>query len=142
LPTPLLQEQQQLQQQLQQPHQHTVNKKSQDCVSIYISNLPPFIEEEDLRILFERIGNIKRVKLYRDQNGLLKGDACVTFDSVLSVEKSVCLYNGKDLGDGERINVSKANFNSNSEPAENEAGQLVQAEEGFEVDDFLQSLLG
>jgi hypothetical protein len=51
----------------------------QDSPSIYISNLPKDITEEELEILFGALGRVKKVKIYLNSFGQKKGDALLTF---------------------------------------------------------------
>ncbi|RYG97176.1 hypothetical protein EON65_53260 [archaeon] len=47
--------------------------------SVYVSNLPIDITEEELDILFSPHGKVKKIKIYVDKDGVKKGDALVTF---------------------------------------------------------------
>jgi hypothetical protein len=72
--------------------------KLNEVLSVYVSNLPTDITEEELEILFSPQGKIKKIKIYTDGTGKKKGDALITFAN----SDSVILSCGKV---GESMNV-------------------------------------
>jgi hypothetical protein len=65
--------------------------------SLRISNLSEVCEEETLRMLFANFGRLRRVFLSRDERGLCKGFAFVTFDQKKDADKAVARLNGHGL---------------------------------------------
>lgn len=63
----------------------TQSIKTNEVVSVYVSNLPTDITEDELEILFSPHGKIKKIKIYTDQSGKKKGDALITFANSDSV---------------------------------------------------------
>ena len=54
-------------------------KQKRAGVNIYVNGLKTFIGCKQLEGLCKQIGQVKRVKFYKDSKGGLKGDALVTF---------------------------------------------------------------
>jgi hypothetical protein len=83
------------------------NKKTKGDVSdtIYISGLPPTINERDLVAFFGSIGIVAtdkktqgpKVKIYTNPNGTPKGDALLSYDDASSAPSAVQWFNGKDF---------------------------------------------
>ena len=72
-----------------------VESKPIEIRSVYVSNLPLDITEEEIKILFEPQGKIRRIKLYLDESGKPKGDALVSFvgsESVVMACAKVTVY--------------------------------------------------
>ncbi|EFC49664.1 RNA binding domain-containing protein [Naegleria gruberi] len=95
---------------------------SQFNTSIYISGLPLDEKKVHNQLLideFSKCGIIKtdpfteqpKVKLYRNDDGSLKGDARVTFLKEESIDLAITLFDGASLfGDGSTITVTRAEF--------------------------------
>ena len=49
--------------------------------SVYISGVPPDLSYTSVHSLFSKVGEVRRVKLYKDGSGAQKGDGIVTFGS-------------------------------------------------------------
>jgi RNA recognition motif-containing protein len=55
------------------------SKPAAEIKSVYVSNLPQDITEEELNILFSPLGKLRKIKIYLDSEGKQKGDALITF---------------------------------------------------------------
>ncbi|KAI4305412.1 hypothetical protein L6164_028780 [Bauhinia variegata] len=92
-----------------------------DNSRIYISNLPPDVTVEELQELFGGIGQVGRIKqkrgykdqwpwnikIYTDENGKNKGDACLAYEDPSAAHSAGGFYNNYDLR-GYQINVVMA----------------------------------
>ncbi|XP_054818314.1 transcription initiation factor TFIID subunit 15b [Prosopis cineraria] len=92
-----------------------------DNARIYISNLPPDVTTEELRDLFGGIGQVGRIKqkrgykdqwpwnikIYTDENGNNKGDACLAYEDPSAAHAAGGFYNNFDLR-GYKISVTMA----------------------------------
>ena len=107
--------------------------------SVYVSRLPSYFETDDLRVLFERLGAIRHVKLYSDNSGNKKGDGLVTFASASTADVCIRLFDNKDVGEGHRISVARASFNQQPQPQPQQQQQPQHGEN--QLDDFFNSLL-
>lgn len=96
------------------------NKSHHQNTSVYISNLSKeSIKVEDIVDLFSRYGKIRedekgnyKIKLYKDENGVLKGDALVNFMRPESARLAIEMMDGYLLV-GNKIKVEEAKFVSN-----------------------------
>ena len=70
--------------------------------TVFVSGLPPFIEEHDLQGAFQRLGAIEHLSVVPDRNF-----AFVRFYDKSLVERCVAKMNGADLG-GHTLRVTKA----------------------------------
>eukprot|EP00915_Cephaloidophora_sp_WS-2016_P012026 GHVH01017490.1.p1 GENE.GHVH01017490.1~~GHVH01017490.1.p1 ORF type:complete len:536 (+),score=93.19 GHVH01017490.1:1319-2926(+) len=96
--------------------------------SVYVSGLSESTSAEEVEELFKGAGQIDltadltpRIKMYKNEDGSLKGDALITFRDPVSKDIAVKYYNGRVLN-GSTIEVSVASFNyaknvSKREPA-------------------------
>lgn len=82
----------------------------QEAVSVYVSQLPLDITEEEIGILFSPQGKVKKIKLYLDKAGRQKGDALVTFSRPEAATLACLKLNKLDIGDGCVLSVTKAEF--------------------------------
>ncbi|TKY56519.1 Transcription initiation factor TFIID subunit 15b [Spatholobus suberectus] len=92
-----------------------------DNSRIYISNLPPDVTIEELRELFGGIGQVGRIKqkrgykdqwpwnikIYTDEKGNNKGDACLVYEDPSAAHSAGGFYNNYDLR-GYEISVAMA----------------------------------
>ncbi|XP_015173549.1 PREDICTED: HIV Tat-specific factor 1 homolog [Polistes dominula] len=89
--------------------------------AIYVSGLPLDITMEEITELFNKCGLIARdeknkdkIKLYRDSNGELKGDALCTYIKVESVELALKILDGWKIR-GKTLSVQRAKFQMKGE---------------------------
>lgn len=84
---------------------------------VYVSNLPEEYSEEEFLDLMQKCGLVMRdpsngkmkVKLYKDAEGRLKGDALCTYIRIESVDLALKLLDGYDFK-GKKIKVERAKF--------------------------------
>lgn len=89
---------------------------------VYVSNLPEEYTEEEFVDVMQKCGLVMRdpstgkmkVKLYRDAEGHLKGDALCTYIRVESVDLALKLLDGSDFKN-KKIKVEKAKFEMKGE---------------------------
>ncbi|CCD23894.1 U2 snRNP complex subunit CUS2 NDAI_0C02340 [Naumovozyma dairenensis CBS 421] len=103
--------------------------------SIYISNLPKDITEDELIREFTHYGIIRktsegeiRCKLYKDSDGKVKGDALIVYARIESVQLAIDMMD-KTILRGSIINVQTAQFKSNKRKIDDKNN----AEEGDHV---------
>ncbi|KAI8645090.1 hypothetical protein BD408DRAFT_339447 [Parasitella parasitica] len=96
--------------------------------SVYVTSIPPDATIEELKALFSKCGVIMedletgepKIKIYRDENGVSKGDALVSYFKEESVPLAVELLDDSELRPGDsstKLNVQKAVFKE-KEPVE------------------------
>ncbi|CAN6556385.1 unnamed protein product [Malus baccata var. baccata] len=92
-----------------------------DNARIYISNLPPDVTVDELQQLFGGIGQVGRIKqkrgykdqwpynikIYTDESGKNKGDACLAYEDPSAAHSAGGFYNDYDLR-GYKISVTMA----------------------------------
>ncbi|KAK1283356.1 hypothetical protein QJS10_CPB21g01397 [Acorus calamus] len=92
-----------------------------DNSRIYISNLPPDVTTTELQELFGGIGQVGRIKqkrgykdqwpynikIYTDDSGKSKGDACLSYEDPSAAHSAGGFYNNYDLR-GYKISVTMA----------------------------------
>eukprot|EP01031_Cornospumella_fuschlensis_P025112 gene25114-30329_t len=83
--------------------------------SVYVSNLPKDITEEELDILFSPHGKVRKIKIYVDKDGVKKGDALVTYVKPEAAYLASLKVNNLDIGEGYIIKVAKATFQKDKE---------------------------
>ncbi|GFR87624.1 HIV Tat-specific factor 1 [Elysia marginata] len=84
---------------------------------LYVSNLPLDVEEEEFKELMSKCGLIMfdpqthkpKIKVYKDHEGNVKGDALCTYIKPESVELALNILDGWDLR-GHAIKVERAKF--------------------------------
>ncbi|CAJ0930435.1 unnamed protein product, partial [Mesorhabditis belari] len=85
--------------------------------SVYVTNLPPDIDEEEFHEFMIKCGvvqmdprsNKPKIKLYRNQDGSLKGDGRCTYVKQESVELATTLLH-ESMFKGSKISVEEAHF--------------------------------
>lgn len=106
-----------------------------DNARIYISNLPPDVTIEELRELFGGIGQVGRIKqkrgykdqwpwnikIYTDEKGNNKGDACLAYEDPSAAHSAGGFYNNYDFR-GYKINVAMAEKSAPRQPAHDHGG--------------------
>lgn len=96
--------------------------------SVYVTGIPPDATVEELKTTFSKCGVIMedletgepKIKIYRDENGVSKGDALVSYFKEESVPLAVDLLDDAELRPGDsstKMNVQKAVFKE-KEPVE------------------------
>lgn len=96
--------------------------------SVYVTGIPPDATVEELNNTFSKYGVIMedletgepKIKIYRDENGVSKGDALVSYFKEESVPLAVNLLDDTELRPGDsstKLNVQKAVFKE-KEPVE------------------------
>ncbi|KAI8341045.1 hypothetical protein BC941DRAFT_415701 [Chlamydoabsidia padenii] len=89
--------------------------------SVYVTGVPPDVTVEEMNQLFTKCGVIMedletgepKIKIYRDENGISKGDALVTYFKEESIALAIDLLDEAELRPGEKstkINVQPAVF--------------------------------
>ncbi|CAH8574318.1 unnamed protein product [Schistosoma intercalatum] len=90
---------------------------------VYVSGLPPTITDEEFSALMSKCGvimnepftNIPRIKLYKDQAGIPKGDGRCCYVRVESVELALKILDGMLYTPGYTIHVERAKFQPKGE---------------------------
>jgi len=102
--------------------------------NLYVQNLPANVTIEWMEKQFKCCGIIKkgpdgkpRIKLYKETDGLLKGDGLVTFLQAESVELALKLIDGKEV-DGKIIKCSVAEFACKGDYQPNKRRKLTDRE--------------
>eukprot|EP00188_Purpureofilum_apyrenoidigerum_P000993 Plantae.Rhodophyta-Purpureofilum_apyrenoidigerum.ctg15059.p1 GENE.Plantae.Rhodophyta-Purpureofilum_apyrenoidigerum.ctg15059~~Plantae.Rhodophyta-Purpureofilum_apyrenoidigerum.ctg15059.p1 ORF type:complete len:442 (+),score=123.00 Plantae.Rhodophyta-Purpureofilum_apyrenoidigerum.ctg15059:65-1390(+) len=95
-----------------------LKKLMKNNTSVYFKNIPPDVTENEIAEYFAKCGIIKpdpdtgepKIKLYRDDKGLLKGDGIVTYVMEPAVQNAITLLDGAEMRDGFKLIVQKAQF--------------------------------
>ncbi|KAH8858731.1 HIV Tat-specific factor 1 like [Schistosoma japonicum] len=90
---------------------------------VYVSGLPPTITDDEFSALMSKCGvimnepftNIPRLKLYKDQAGIPKGDGRCCYVKVESVELALKILDGMLYTPGYTIHVERAKFQPKGE---------------------------
>ena len=93
--------------------------------AVYVTGLPKDVSEEELHEAFKKCGVVKldastggpRVKVYRDEDGNVKGDGLVVFLKAPSVDLAITLLDQTELRFGDastKLSVSAAKFDAKS----------------------------
>lgn len=84
---------------------------------VYVTGLPLDITMEEFATYMSKCGIIgeddegcKKIKLYRDEEGKIKGDGRVCYLKVESVALAIQILDGSSMREGETISVSRAVF--------------------------------
>ncbi|KAF0920302.1 hypothetical protein E2562_034788, partial [Oryza meyeriana var. granulata] len=106
-----------------------------DNARIYISNLPPDVTVEELQELFGGIGQVGRIKqkrgykdqwpwnikIYTDDSGKNKGDACLAYEDPSAAHSAGGFYNNYEMR-GYKISVAMAEKSAPRAPAYGHGG--------------------
>ncbi|KAK8452436.1 hypothetical protein SEVIR_5G111100v4 [Setaria viridis] len=106
-----------------------------DNARIYISNLPPDVTVEELQELFGGIGQVGRIKqkrgykdqwpwnikIYTDDSGKAKGDACLAYEDPSAAHSAGGFYNNYDMR-GYKISVVMAEKSAPRAPSYGHGG--------------------
>jgi HIV Tat-specific factor 1 len=91
--------------------------------NIYITGLPNDVTPEELEEHFSKWGAIRidpqtgkyKIKIYKDDNGIPKGDALMSFENLESVETAVEMLDDSNLRADAKIKVQPAEFQQKGE---------------------------
>lgn len=91
--------------------------------SVYIKGFPKDVTREEIKEMFSRCGVIRldpvtseeRIKIYKDEQGQIKGDGLVTFVNLESVDLALEIMDGRQMRKGFPIKVEKAVFEQKGE---------------------------
>ena len=111
--------------------------------AVYVTGLPKDVSEEELHEAFKKCGVVKldastggpRVKVYRDEDGNVKGDGLVVFLKAPSVDLAITLLDQTELRFGDastKLSVSAAKFDAKSakESGDGDGGTRTQQSTG------------
>ncbi|KAI8077857.1 uncharacterized protein BX664DRAFT_367317 [Halteromyces radiatus] len=101
--------------------------------SVYVTGVPPDVTIDELKQVFSKCGVIMedletgepKIKIYRDDHGISKGDALVTYFKEESISLAINLLDDSELRPGEKstkINVQPAVFKE-KDPSEKKKPQ-------------------
>lgn len=101
--------------------------------NVYVKGLPPDVTEEELADVFRRAGVIKidpdtsrpKIRIYRRPDGLVNGDATISFVNAESVNLAIKYLDGSFFRNDCTLHVEQAQF----QKAEKMAGQAVNPRE-------------
>lgn len=89
----------------------------QHNTKVYVSNLPPEITEQEFIDFMQKCGLIQKdiktnkfkIKLYREPDGTLKGDALCDYIKIESVDLTLKVLDGYDIK-GKKVKIQRAKF--------------------------------
>jgi len=95
------------------------NKNKAQAHWVYITGLPPDVTSEELNEHFSKVGIIamnpydqtKKIKIYKDEDGDVKGDGSIFYVSIDSVKMAIDILHEGYLRPNCMVTVSKAEFN-------------------------------
>ncbi len=116
-------------------HKHDfVEAKEGEHGNVYVTGLPEDVTVEEAHDFFKRAGLIKldeynkpRIKLYRHQDGRLKGDGVVFYVRPESVELAELQLSEREIRPGFKVTVSPAQFSRREGGLTQEELELVAA---------------
>ena len=113
---------------LQQKKRAAQNKKQKWFESkmntfIYVSGLPKDVSEDELHEFTRKCGAIMidpssgqpKIKVYKDKDGVPKGDARICYANIESVEMAVEWLSGSQFREGVEVKVEQASFEMKGE---------------------------
>lgn len=116
------------------------SRKHRPNTSVYVTGLPADATESELAGHFSKCGILllstetgqPRIKLYRREDGSLKGDALVTYAMEASVENAVLLLDGVGMRDGDDgvLRVERASFEEKEGKGESKRRKTVGSGSG------------
>ena len=85
---------------------------------VYVSGLPLNIDEEELKVFFNKCGAIMidpntgqaKIRVYRDQSGAVKGDARICYSNIESVQMAIEWLDSQEIRPGYTVKVEEATF--------------------------------
>lgn len=114
-------------QKLNQPNKSKKNavpkwKKELYRCSVYVQGLPPDISIQEIKEHFGTAGSIRdefgtddpRIKIYREESGLCKGDALVTYEIELSVPMAIEVLDHSQIRPDHAIRVHRAELSEST----------------------------
>lgn len=90
---------------------------------MYVSGLPPDITDEELREFACKAGVIRidhqtgkeKIKIYKDDQGIPKGDAAISYAKEESITIALEMLNEKEIKPGFPVKIERAHFNQKNE---------------------------
>lgn len=102
------------------------NRHDSGNCSILVSNLHWEVSENDLKTLFEEVGDVSKVKIKYDKAGRSDGEATVVFNSKSAAQKAIDKFNGVDLDGMEmHIKMDDTKRNNNNKDSKNNRGSIL-----------------
>ena len=90
---------------------------------VYASGLPSDIDFEELKLFFNKCGMImidpntgeSKIKVYKDPQGVAKGDARICYSNIESVQMAIEWLNTSEIRPGFPVKVEEATFQMKGE---------------------------
>jgi len=109
------------------------NRNDSGNYAILVSNLHWEVSENDLKELFEEVGDVSKVRIKYDKAGRSDGEATIVFNSKSDAQRAIDKFNNVDL-DGMEMHIkmdnSKRNNNSNNDSRKGRVSILSRLGQG------------